>query len=313
LPGKKLAFIGVAQRWSDRLPPRWARRARDLGKIAVDHRGERRKAFRHVQYELVRRASPVLAAPFGPGQLLVDAQDDEIGRTVYVSGGYERWHMEAAITHLRAIGLDPAGKVFVDVGANIGTSTIDALVQFGFGRAVCFEPAPDNARLLRVNLVWNDLDGRATVHPVAISDRDGCGVLARSPTNSGDHRFTAGRDGDDQCRRLDFYVESGALDPSLVGLVWIDAQGHEAHVLRGAAALLTARAPVVLEYCPWILGGGARVAELDELIARHFRTIVNLNLAAEGRTAEMVLAPADLPALARQFATRGYADLLLLP
>lgn len=310
-PGKKLALIGVAQRWSDRLPPRWGRRARDLGKIALDHRGERGKALRHVQYELVRRASPLLAAPFGSGQLLVDSHDDEIGRTVFVSGGYERWHMEAAVDHLRAVGLDPAGKHFVDVGANIGTSTVDALVRFGFSRAVCFEPAPDNARLLRMNLVWNDLDGRADVYAVAVSDYDGCGVLRRSATNSGDHRFTAGPDGGAECRRLDFFVESGAIDPSLIGLVWIDAQGHEPHVLRGATAIVEGRVPVVLEYCPWILG--AAIGDLDALIARHFRTIVNLNLAAQGEGGELRRGAADLAVLRRQFATRGYADLLLLP
>ncbi len=309
-PGKKLAFIGVAQRWSDRLPPRWGRRARDLGKIVLDHRGERRKAWRHVQYEMARRTTPLLAASFGRGQLLVDSQDDEIGRTVFVSGGYERWHMQAAVDHLRAVGLDPTGKQFVDVGANIGTSTVDALVQFGFSRAVCFEPATDNARLLRVNLAWNDLDGRADVYTVAVSDRDGYGVLQRSATNSGDHRFSADLVGADECRRLDSFVDAGAIDPSLVGLVWIDAQGHEPNVLRGAKAILDARVPVVLEYCPWILGDA--IADLDAVIADHFRTIVNLNLAAEGRTGEMMMTVPGLAALARQFATRGYADLLLL-
>ncbi len=310
-PDNRLAFIGVAQRLSDRLPPRWGRRARDVGKIALDHRGHRRTAFRHVQYELARRASPLLAAPFGPGQLLVDSQDDEIGRTVFVSGGYERWHMEAAVRRLRATGHDPTGKVFVDVGANIGTSTVDALAQFGFGRAVCFEPAADNVRLLRVNLVWNGLDGRAQVYAHAVSDRNGVGSLSRSADNSGDHRFTAEGTGGDACRTLDSLVQAGHIDPDAVGLLWIDAQGHEPHVLRGAGALLAAQVPVVIEYCPWVLGAG--LADLDALIARHFGSIVNLNVAAEGRRDGMALEASDLPALARRFAHRGYADLLLLP
>lgn len=311
-PGSKLALIGVGQRLSDRLPERWGRRARDLGKIALNYRGQRKHAFRHVQYELVRRASPVLAAPFGAGQLLVDAQDDEIGRTVFVSGGYERWHMEAAVSHLRAAGQDPTGKVFVDIGANIGTSTVDALAQFGFGRAVCFEPAPENVRLLRVNLVWNELDTRAAVHAVAVSDHDGRGELRLSDTNAGDHRFAAGSAGSDECRRLDFFVDTGVLDPGAIGLVWIDTQGHEPHVLRGASQILAAGVPIVLEYCPWILGDG--IGELDALIGRHFGTILNLNTAAErpGDTAAWLSAD-DLPALGRQFARRGYADLLLLP
>lgn len=319
-PDNRHALIGVAQRLSDKLPARWGRRARDLGKIALDHRGQRRTAFRQVQYEFARRASPVLAAPFGPGQLLVDAHDDEIGRTVFISGGYERWHMEAAVAHLRAVGRDPAGLAFLDVGANIGTSTIDALVQFGFGRAVCFEPAVDNARLLRVNLVWNDVQDRTVVHAVAVSDRNGAGSLTRSADNSGDHRFTAGTNGSGgggsgsggsaPCRTLDSFVASGDIDPPAVGLLWIDAQGHEPHVLRGATSLLEAGVPVVAEYCPWVLG--AAVDDLNALIARHFGTIVNLNVAADGGGEDMFLDADDLPELARRFATRGYADLLLI-
>lgn len=300
----RLGLLRVAQRWSDRLPPRWGRRVRDIGKIALDYRGQRRTAFRHVQYELVRRASPVLAAPFGQGQLLVDSRDDEIGRTVYVSGGYERWHMEAAVAQLRASGRDPTGTVFVDVGANIGTSTVDALVQYGFERAICFEPAPDNVRLLRINLTWNDLHDRAEVYGVAVSDRDGFGSLARSPDNSGDHRFAVADEGPDACRTLDSFVHAGAIEPSTVGLLWIDAQGHEPHVLRGATEILNAGVPVVLEYCPWVLGAG--IGDLDDLILRHFGTIINLD-------DESRVQPADLADLARRFARRGYADLLLLP
>jgi hypothetical protein len=102
------------------------------------------------------------------------------------------------------------------------------------------------------------------------------------------------------------------IDPDEVGLVWIDTQGHEPHVLRGATAMLKAGVPVVLEYCPWILGDG--IEALDELITRHFPTVVNLNIAAEGPTgASATLAAGDLQALARRFARRGYADLLLLP
>ena len=288
----------------------------------VDGRGERKSALRQLQYAVLRRTSPVLAAPFGVGELLVDARDREIGRTVFVTGGYERWHMQTAVEHLRAVGRDPAGRLFVDVGANIGTSTVDALVHFGFGRAVCFEPAVRNARLLRANLAWNGLDERAVVHQIALSDVEGTGVLLHSPTNSGDHRFNPSRtvapaaggglEEPAGCRRLDAFVDEGDIDPSDVGLVWIDAQGHEPNILRGARRLLDARVPVVLEYCPWILGPS--IADLDAEIARSFSTVVPLNPAAGGgRKDEAPLTPRDLPDLARRFAQRGYADLLLLP
>lgn len=316
----KLALLGVARRLSDRLPGTLARGVRGIGRLVVDGQGERKSAVRQLQYAVLRRTSPVLAAPFGAGELLVDSQDHEIGRTVFVTGGYERWHMRAAVEHLRSVGRDPAGRLFVDVGANIGTSTVDALVHFGFGSAVCFEPAVGNARLLRANLVWNGLDQRAVVHQIALSDVEGTGVLLRSSTNSGDHRFSLSRTvapGDEleepaACRPLDAFVDDGVINPSDIGLLWIDAQGHEPNILRGARRLLDARVPVVLEYWPSILG--PTIADLDAEIARFFSTVIPLNpAAARGRREEATLTPGDLPALAHRFAHRGYADLLLLP
>src|SRR5262245_2250230 len=41
------------------------------------------------------------------------------------------------------------GGLLVDVGANIGTTTIPAVTTCGFEAAVAIEPDPDNARLLR--------------------------------------------------------------------------------------------------------------------------------------------------------------------
>jgi hypothetical protein len=37
------------------------------------------------------------------------------------------------------------------------------------------------------------------------------------------------------------------LDPDEIGLLWIDAEEHEAEVLRGASALLQAGVPIIVE------------------------------------------------------------------
>src|SRR6185312_5117607 len=48
-------------------------------------------------------------------------------------------------------------------------------------------------------------------------------------------------------RRLDTLVEEAGLAPSDVGLVWMDVGGYEEEVLSGAASLLEARVPLVVE------------------------------------------------------------------
>jgi FkbM family methyltransferase len=317
-PATQQSLIDTGRRLSSHLPGAWDRRARELAKIALNYRGARRLAARHVQFALVRHGSPLLVVPFGPGQIAVDPADEEVGRTVFITGGYEREHMAAAVRHLRAAGRPVDGKVFVDAGANIGTSTLDALLQFGFARAVSFEPDAANARLLRLSAQLNDLGPRIEVHTVALSDHDGTVGLRRSHSNSGDHRVVAldsnGHGNGHgppppggetvECRRLDSYFGPGGSAPGDVGLVWVDTQGHEPHVLAGAPALLGAGVPFVVEYCPWVLLEGA--AALEAQIADHFSLVVDLREGAE-------LVPADVPRLRARYATRGYTDLLLVP
>ena len=319
-PATKLALISAAQRVSVRLPPHWDRRLRELAKIALNYRGDRKTAGRHVRYRLARWVSPIVVAPFGDGCLLVDARDEEIGRTVFLRGGYERWHMEAALEQMAARGLTARGRTFLDVGANIGTSTVDALLHFGFQRALCFEPLADNVRLLRLNILLNGLEWRADVFPVALSNQDGAARLECSTVNFGDQRVcqvAAGPiepTGDDEwvdCRRLDAFVDDGVIDPDQVGLLWIDTQGHEPRILEGAKRLLEAGVPTVVEYCPWLLL--ERAAELEELIAEHFGTVVDLRAASAGVDGEALLDPSELPRLRKQYAAGGYTDLLLLP
>ncbi len=62
-------------------------------------------------------------------------------------------------------------QVLVDLGANIGLATLSIVSRFPDVRAVCVEPHPENAQLLRHNL--RCLGDRATVIEAAVSDHSG--------------------------------------------------------------------------------------------------------------------------------------------
>ena len=49
---------------------------------------------------------------------------------------------------------------------------------------------------------------------------------------------------------LDGLVDSGVIDKQRVGMVWIDAEGHEGHILEGGAGLLENGVAVVFEFHP---------------------------------------------------------------
>jgi FkbM family methyltransferase len=262
-------LVSYGRRASKRLPAKWDRGVRELGKALINYRGARRAYGRQVLFHLLGLGSDVLSAPFGKGQLLVPADDQEVGRVVFATCGYERVYMAGAVDELRRAGRAVAGTTFVDGGANIGTSTIDALTMFGFGAAVCFEPDPRSFRLLQANLAINGLERRARTYAMALSAKDGSSLLQVSATNRADNRLVdrhLGAGEDDvvgvECRRFDTLVAEGAISVDDVGLFWIDAQGHEPFVLQGATTALAAGVPLVLEYTPEALAAGGGFAAM---------------------------------------------------
>jgi FkbM family methyltransferase len=318
-------LIARARRASSRLPGRWDRRVRDLGKAIVNYRGARRAYGRQVLFGLFRHGSDVLLAPFGRAQLLVPSDDQEIGRVVFATGGYERLYMAHAAAELRRLGFPVDGTTFVDIGANIGTSTVDALVEFGFARAVCFEPDERSFRLLMANVAFNGLEARVCAFRTALSSTDGSSLLETSSTNRGDNRLITGhrpRDGGGRsaeghqvvrvpCRRFDALVEDGEIVLDDVGVVWLDAQGHEPFVLQGATKALEAGVPLVMEYSPADLEASRSLEELEAIVRRHYTTVIDLHLLASGLRAQAVLAAADIDRL-RHRADRQHTDLLVV-
>lgn len=318
-PDASMALLRRARRLSGHLPPTWDRRLRETAKFVVNYRGARAGGLRAWQFRRLARRAPLFVAPFGNGQLLVDGRDNEISRAVFATGGYERIYMRTAVEYLRSTGRDTTGTAFLDVGAHIGTSSVDALLHFGFGRAICFEPEADNARLLALNMALNELDERVQIFPVALSDRDGHGVVARSEHNSGDNRVAddgAGAGDADlapiELRRLDSLVAEGAVTLDDVGLVWMDVQGHEPFALAGACSVTDAGLPLVLEYTPAALAATGALGQLEALLVANYATVVDLHQLAHGCTGSTFPAR-EIPALAERYRGLDHTDLLLLP
>jgi FkbM family methyltransferase len=231
---------------------------------------------------LVHAASmtPYVAAEIGDEIIFTSTQDTGLGRQVFVS----RWRKDLtvlgrAVEWLAGNGISlPAEPLFVDVGANIGTTTVMALRRHGFASAVAIEPSPANGRLLRLNVVANELEPRVRILPVAASDQAGETRFDVSNANWGGHRVS---DGDGSATvtveavMLDGLVEQGVVQPERVGLVWIDAPGHEPAVLAGASSLIERGTPIVVAIRqvkgdpdtarPWVAPPATRAAVLDAL------------------------------------------------
>jgi FkbM family methyltransferase len=137
---------------------------------------------------------------------------------------------------------EPHGT-FVDVGANIGTTTLLAL-KLGFSRVVAIEPHPENLRLLQANVILNGYDDAVTIVAAGASDAPGTGHLRRHPLNVGAHRLVA------RSRTNSVEVPLVTLDsvvPDDATVIWLDTQGSEEAILSGAPHTLARRPALVLE------------------------------------------------------------------
>ncbi len=279
---------------------------------AFDVHGQRRPIARRYLFDALARVTPAIAVDTEGLRLHLSTSDREVAREIFALGPYELHTMARAEHELRSRGRVIAGREFLDLGANLGSATCLALTRHGLARSWAFEPAPANIALLRHNLIANDLEPRTSVHACALSDRDGSLVLELSPDNWGDHRIRVGPRPDGPfgegsrgtlevpARRLDSFVESGAIELAEVGLAWLDVQGHEAQLLDGARELLRSPVPIVCELWPYGLRRGAGLERFLELVASSRPTFVDLGAAGsrERPTSELGELAARLDGLA---------------
>lgn len=215
------------------------------------------------------------------GRLTFDSRDKLIGKYLFVHHAYERRYIEHALAVLERGGWLTRGGTLLDVGANIGMICIALLRHGWFDRAIAFEPAPANLRLLEHNVSGNGLTGRIARIPVALSSSAGEMELELSEYNSGDNRLrvnaAAGAWHEDRrgtvrvpVRRLDD-VLAERPDASDVRLIWLDIQGHEGRFFEGAQNTLARGVPVVSEFWPYgILRSGTTRASYMSIVTRLF-------------------------------------------
>lgn len=246
------------------------------------------------------------------GPMMVYAEDMVIGRSLRESGQFGEHVIDEVLAFLREHCAFEA-DTFIDVGANIGTHSVHALMPGRFRQAISIEAESRNFVLLQANIAIRGLSGRTRLIECALSDHIGEVEFELCPTNFGDHRVrtSVGAQLPDlgelqratQRVRADTAdrVLGGAAPPWVQTLVWIDTQGHEGQIIAGAATTLAARAPaVVLEFWPYGLerAGGRECyfeflrgsVEIYDLNRPNWRTQGRVNVAEIERVYETMLA-----------------------
>jgi FkbM family methyltransferase len=163
------------------------RRRRELRRRLLEPLLVRRRTLRDTVMRALAARGHLILCDLGGQRLFVDPSDRAIGDAVIWRGAYQCDEFNRVLGLLITAGRLPPKKVFLELGANIGTHTVYAMQSGHFARAVVFEPEPHNARLLTMNIDINALADRVIVVEKAAGAAPGRAVMHLHPRNKGAH------------------------------------------------------------------------------------------------------------------------------
>ena len=149
--------------------------------------------------------------------------------------------------------VDDSAGYFFDLGANIGTTGVYFIKKFAPNlKLLAFEPDPENFKLLRTNLILNDMEDKTFAVNYGLGDKFDEMTMYRDLVNPGHNNLTEPKDNvlteTVKIIPLDSYLAENKIAASEVKYIWIDTEGFEPQVLLGAKNLLRENpAPIFME------------------------------------------------------------------
>lgn len=173
----------------------------------------------------------------------------------------------------------PTGdKLYIDIGANIGSCLMPMAARPDVEAALAFEPSPKNLFYLTSSLLRNpNTNAKVALFPIALGDKDGIQSIFSEHGNAGN--TVVGRPvnadphpvGQVTLERLDEVFKSGSTLP-YIHLMKIDAQGFEVKIMQGAENLFASGAVNAVKFelaTQWLVQQGTSSAEYMNTYLNH--------------------------------------------
>ena len=194
---------------------------------------------------------------------------DKVQLTSSLSGNpFQRSSFEKCIKFLNEQDLiDLDRSCCLDIGANIGSTSIYALKSGYFSKTISIEPAPINYQFLVLNARLNNFADQITPLNYGISDSISQQKIIGNPINCGDFRMNIEQSevesldlfGEENFTSeianfttLDQLIKEQVIISSDIGFIWMDCQGSEGLIFQGGQEFFKeVSAPMYIEFWPY--------------------------------------------------------------
>ena len=133
--------------------------------------------------------------------------------------------------------------IYIDVGANIGTTLIPAAMTTKGGKAIGFEPHPKIFSYLMENVSLNNLESSIDLHNCAIGNKRGYLNFSSERTDDCNKVLLSKNGMTVPVKLLDDFVENY----SKIDLIKIDVEGYEKFVVEGGIKAIEKTACIYFE------------------------------------------------------------------
>ena len=173
-------------------------------------------------------------------------------------------------------------KYFLDLGANIGTTSIYFHKKIDPSvKVLAFEADPETYKILRANFILNEMPEDSIIENYGLADKEGEMFLHRSPSNPGANSFINNHNRGEVSVRLvalDDYFEQKNIHASEIKYIWIDTEGFESQVFFGMKKLVTTEnIPIFFELNPSCYVNNGTFDDFINLIISNYKSYIDIN------------------------------------
>lgn len=216
-------------------------------------------------------------------QYILFTKDNVISKELFINNEFDFTKFKITLEFLSSQNIKI--KNLIDIGANIGSISIPAIKRNLVNKSYAIEPVPENYKILKTNIILNDIEEKIEAYNFALSDKDDEIVeMEISDDNFGDHRVKKlvkfNIHGEEKreiinvkTKKFDTLFNEINLKETLVK---IDTQGYEAIILSAANKLIDYKVPVIIEFWPYGLQRNGSWNKMFDVLKK-FKSFVDLS------------------------------------